>query len=119
MSDAGDLDHLPGARLGAALVPDLAAPNDGVCVAGVRHCESSGFHTFTRFLTLGLQFLFNNLVNPPVCVRPGLASVSAVEDDEERALLREEALEETATLPADLGASGYDVVPQATGVETR
>lgn len=54
-----------------------------------------------------------------MCVRPGLTSVSAVEDDEERALLREEALEETATLPADLGASGYDVVPQATGVETR
>jgi hypothetical protein len=61
------------------------------------------------------QFLFNNLVNPPACVRPPTApSATALQEDvagEERALLREEVLEETAALPADLGTSGYDVVP--------
>ncbi|KIJ43952.1 hypothetical protein M422DRAFT_779491 [Sphaerobolus stellatus SS14] len=54
-------------------------------------------------------FLFNNLINPPKIIRP------AVEAIEERgALLREDVLEETAALPADLGASGYDVVPPPT-----
>lgn len=55
-------------------------------------------------------FLFNNLVNPPACVRPAAAPV-----EEERALLRDEALDETAALPADLGTSGYDVVPAGHG----
>ncbi|KAF8579501.1 hypothetical protein K439DRAFT_1654580 [Ramaria rubella] len=54
-------------------------------------------------------FLFNNLVNPPACVRPPGPSVAA---EEERALLREGTLEETAVLPADLGTAGYDVVPE-------
>ncbi|KAF8484385.1 hypothetical protein JB92DRAFT_2821426 [Gautieria morchelliformis] len=61
-------------------------------------------------------FLFNNLVNPPACVRPpAVPSATALQEDvaaEERALLREEVLEETAALPADLGTSGYDVVPE-------
>lgn len=32
-------------------------------------------------------------------------------EPEERALLSEEALEETAALPADLGTSDYDAIP--------
>ena len=44
---------------------------------------------------------------------PRAANSAAAETaDEERGLLTEQALEETAALPADLGTSGYDVVPQ-------
>ena len=50
--------------------------------------------------------MFNSLVNPPKCLQP------PAPEPEERALLSEDALEETAGLPADLGTSGYDVVPQ-------
>ncbi|KAF8528214.1 hypothetical protein BU17DRAFT_38929 [Hysterangium stoloniferum] len=53
-------------------------------------------------------FLFNNLVNPPSCLRP---APTAAPIEEEGRLLREDALDETAVLPADLGTSGYDVVP--------
>ena len=58
--------------------------------------------------------MFNNLVNPPTFIRPATASPAQghATVEEERALLREEALEETAVLPADLGTSGYDVVPE-------
>lgn len=54
-------------------------------------------------------FLFNNLVNPPKFLRPHDAE--AEDTDERRALLANEALDETAVLPVDLGQSGYDVVP--------
>lgn len=54
-------------------------------------------------------FLFNNLVNPPACM--GTPPPSLPESDEEEALLSG-ALDETATLPVDLGQSGFDVVPQ-------
>jgi len=54
-------------------------------------------------------FLFNNLVNPPACM--GGSPPSLPESDEEEALLSG-ALDETAALPADLGQSGFDVVPQ-------
>ena len=54
-------------------------------------------------------FLFNNLVNPPKFLRP--RALDATTEDERRALLAREALDETAILPADLGQSGYDVVP--------
>ena len=43
---------------------------------------------------------------------PSVTSLQGEAVEEERALLREEALEETAVLPADLGTSGYDVVPE-------
>jgi hypothetical protein len=35
-------------------------------------------------------------------------------DDEDATLLSTDALDETARLPADLGTSGYDVVPTET-----
>ena len=56
-------------------------------------------------------------MNPPSFLLPSASAHSAAAEttDEERALLAEQALEETATLPADLGTSGYDVVPQTSG----
>ncbi|KAA1471279.1 hypothetical protein DENSPDRAFT_837241 [Dentipellis sp. KUC8613] len=66
-------------------------------------------------------FLFNNLVNPPRFIRPAEIAQPAESDaapllyDEEA----EEALEETAVLPADLGQSGYDVVPAEQLTRTR
>ncbi|KZT11542.1 uncharacterized protein LAESUDRAFT_720793 [Laetiporus sulphureus 93-53] len=61
-------------------------------------------------------FLFNNLVKLPLFLRPaaeGAAiSVPITEDVEEnRALLSEQVLDETAALPADLGQSGFDTLP--------
>ena len=54
--------------------------------------------------------MFNNLVNPPKFLRPRTEG-AAGPTDETRALLAHEALDETAALPADLGQSGFDVVP--------
>ncbi|KAJ7090047.1 hypothetical protein C8R43DRAFT_1050460 [Mycena crocata] len=54
-------------------------------------------------------FLFNNLVNPPRILRPSVAPAAT---PEEEGLLSSPVLDETATLPADLGQSGFDVVPQ-------
>ncbi|EJD53045.1 hypothetical protein AURDEDRAFT_110836 [Auricularia subglabra TFB-10046 SS5] len=59
-------------------------------------------------------FTFNNLVQPPKFLRPPQDAYEPVptEDPNERTrLLAEEHLDETARLPADLGQSGYDVVP--------
>lgn len=66
--------------------------------------------------------MFNDLYEPPSFLKPtvvpGITLTGATEDqidiesaDERRALLAGHALDETATLPADLGTSGYDVVP--------
>ena len=59
--------------------------------------------------------MFNNLVAPPPFVpRPSSAQaplLGAEEQEEEARALLEEHLDETAVLPADLGQSGYDVVP--------
>jgi len=57
-------------------------------------------------------FLFNNLVQPPSFLRspPALAS-PATGAEEGDALLAASALDESATLPADLGQSGFDVLP--------
>ncbi|KAF8610843.1 hypothetical protein BDV93DRAFT_517936 [Ceratobasidium sp. AG-I] len=60
-------------------------------------------------------FLFNNLVEPPAFIRPatrGSDAVAVENDEESRALLAEQHLNETAILPADAGQSGFDVVPQ-------
>ncbi|KAJ7046604.1 hypothetical protein C8F04DRAFT_1061091 [Mycena alexandri] len=54
-------------------------------------------------------FLFNNLVTPPKFLRPTPASADL---EEAEGLLTSPILDETATLPADLGQSGFDVVPQ-------
>ncbi|KAF8162918.1 hypothetical protein B0H34DRAFT_693440 [Crassisporium funariophilum] len=61
-------------------------------------------------------FLFNNLVPVPPCM-PGPRPLSAaaaerVDDEEEREGLLTNPLDETAALPADLGLSGFDVVPE-------
>jgi len=52
-------------------------------------------------------FLFNNLISPPC----SSAAPNTGDADEAQALLADEGLEETAVLPADLGQSGFDVVP--------
>jgi hypothetical protein len=67
------------------------------------------------------QFLFNNLVRPPPCIpMPAEEPATVGRDEEEREGLLSghvgrtrtgEGLDETAALPADLGLSGYDVVP--------
>ena len=60
------------------------------------------------------QFLFNHLVTPPRFLRPASerAATAPTEDEgETQALLAEEALEDTAALPSELGRSGFDVVP--------
>jgi len=53
-------------------------------------------------------FLFNNLVSPPWKTATGNVRLG---DAEETEGLLASPLEETAALPADLGQSGYDVVP--------
>ncbi|KAJ7752026.1 hypothetical protein B0H16DRAFT_1547144 [Mycena metata] len=54
-------------------------------------------------------FLFNNLVTPPKFLRPPPPSADL---EEAEGLLSSPILDETATLPADLGQSGFDVIPQ-------
>jgi len=80
--------------------------------------------SFLQVIGFGLlvygTFLFNNLVSPPSFIRPstspledeGLVAGRNLEDrEEERALLSERVLRDTAVLPADLGQSGFDVEP--------
>ncbi|KAF8626297.1 hypothetical protein AX15_004967 [Amanita polypyramis BW_CC] len=56
-------------------------------------------------------FLFNDLIAIPVCIpRPQFSPIG--EDEENQALIRQ-SLDETAALPADLGQSGFDVIPEA------
>ncbi|KAI9064238.1 hypothetical protein FKP32DRAFT_1570517 [Trametes sanguinea] len=59
-------------------------------------------------------FLFNRLVRPPRFLRPRSEDVPAAPTEDEgetQTLLAEEALEDTAILPSELGRSGFDVVP--------
>ncbi|KAJ2979774.1 hypothetical protein NUW54_g11092 [Trametes sanguinea] len=59
-------------------------------------------------------FLFNRLVRPPRFLRPRSDDVPAAPTEDEgetQTLLAEEALEDTAILPSELGRSGFDVVP--------
>jgi len=64
-----------------------------------------------------LQFLFNNLVNPPAFLRPTPNLNTAAEEAD--ALLASSRLDESATLPADLGQSGYDVLPSNEHVKAK
>lgn len=84
------------------------------CVAR-RHSTPPGV---LRNLPL-IQFLFNNLVRPPRFLRPSEAAADAGVEDEDAQLLSADALDETARLPADLGTSGYDVVPAETQGASR
>ncbi|KAF9227866.1 hypothetical protein BS17DRAFT_857417 [Gyrodon lividus] len=70
-------------------------------------------------------FMFNNLVHPPTFLRPSPTAIApaTVEAEEAEALLASSRLDESATLPVDLGQSGYDVLPadehvKASGVST-
>ncbi|KAJ7273538.1 hypothetical protein B0H12DRAFT_1089900 [Mycena haematopus] len=72
----------------------------------ISFCKSSAFHCWCKYGT----FLFNNLVTPPKFLAPPAAP--SVDPEEAEGLLTEPILDETATLPADLGQSGFDVVPQ-------
>lgn len=54
-------------------------------------------------------FLFNNLISPPC--KSAVETVHLPESEETEGLLSSP-LDETAALPADLGQSGFDVVPQ-------
>jgi len=59
-------------------------------------------------------FLFNNLVSVPPCI-PGPRVSQPTErlaDPEESEALLSASLDETAALPAELGQSGFDVVPE-------
>jgi len=56
-------------------------------------------------------FLFNNLVTPPPCVKPPVTLAEGEYQPLRTSEDAQEALDETAALPADLGTSGYDVVP--------
>ncbi|PPQ77587.1 hypothetical protein CVT25_011379 [Psilocybe cyanescens] len=66
-----------------------------------------------QVLGFSLLFLFNNLVTAPPClpVPSPEAPLTRVSDEEEREGLLAAPLDETAALPADLGQSGFDVVP--------
>ncbi|KAH6919043.1 hypothetical protein BKA70DRAFT_40223 [Coprinopsis sp. MPI-PUGE-AT-0042] len=83
------------------------------------------------FLVYG-TFMFNSLVRPPPCIPMPPAEPAAVgRDEEEREGLLSgrvgsrsrtrtgEVLDETAALPADLGQSGYDVVPAGQHAQAR
>jgi len=63
------------------------------------------------FLVYG-TFLFNNLVSVPPCLPKPIPETAAPEEDEESQVLLRQSLDETAALPADLGRSGFDVVPE-------
>lgn len=58
-------------------------------------------------------FLFNSIVSIPICIpRPRQSPLQEGIDVEEAQGLLANSIDETAALPADLGQSGYDVVPQ-------
>ncbi|KAH8107183.1 hypothetical protein BXZ70DRAFT_885192 [Cristinia sonorae] len=64
-------------------------------------------------------FLFNGLVNPPSFLpwlrpphtAPDSSPTLVEQEEESRHLLAEHTLDETAALPADLGQSGFDIIP--------
>ncbi|PIL23824.1 transporter [Ganoderma sinense ZZ0214-1] len=58
-------------------------------------------------------FMFNHLVAPPSFLRPPTEANTPpnLDQSETQTLLADEALEDTAVLPSDLGLSGFDVVP--------
>lgn len=110
-------EHLAGeprARLGGARVAHLGAAGARVRAAGVWHGASRVL--FTKCLCRSrfrLQFMFNSLVKLPAFLRPPVEGPApAAEDAEEnRALLAEHTLDESAVLPAELGQGGYDALP--------
>lgn len=80
----------------------------------IRHSESSASWSRSYSNRIRIpQFVFNNLVKPPPCI-PGARAEAAVppSDPAEVEGLLTSPLDETAALPADLGQSGFDVVPE-------
>jgi hypothetical protein len=66
-----------------------------------------------------LQFLFNNLVAVPSCLATSLPVPSQELSDEEADRILSASLDETALLPADLGQSGFDVLPNDEHAHSR
>ncbi|KAF9050643.1 hypothetical protein BDZ89DRAFT_1154143 [Hymenopellis radicata] len=62
-------------------------------------------------------FMFNGLVRAPFCLAPHVNPEAEFDAGEAERLLSSP-LDETATLPADLGQSGYDVVPDGQHMKT-
>jgi len=62
-------------------------------------------------------FVFNNLVSPPPCI-PGPTPFIESDAEEAEGLLSP-TLEETAALPANLGQSGFDVLPEGEHVQAQ
>ncbi|KAG9318528.1 hypothetical protein JVU11DRAFT_619 [Chiua virens] len=73
-----------------------------------------------QVLGFSLLFLFNNLVQPPSFLRPPpTPTTPATGVEEAEAFLTASVLDESATLPADLGQSGFDVLPADEHVRTE
>ncbi|KAI6150723.1 hypothetical protein BKA82DRAFT_4118987 [Pisolithus tinctorius] len=67
-------------------------------------------------------FLFNSLVKPPSFLLPIRTPIAAAEDidaEEAEDLLASSRLDESAVLPADLGQSGFDVLPANEHVKVK
>lgn len=63
--------------------------------------------------------MFNNLVEPPSFLRLAPTHIEPRTGTEEtEAFIAPSSLEESATLPADLGQSGFDVLPADEHVKT-
>ncbi|THH13839.1 hypothetical protein EW146_g6428 [Bondarzewia mesenterica] len=132
LSYARHLDREFGIGMGGARVARLTSASRGFRVASVRNGVFF-FHPPPHLLLILFisrvcvstrmpltQFLFNNLVNAPRFLRPSTQTAPLLVSDEtlaepflssETNEEREEVLDETAELPADLGQSGFDVVP--------
>jgi hypothetical protein len=111
VQDAVHLDCQFGAGLGEASFPDFVAPSTRFLAFGV-----SSFSCICASLTIEYRygtFCFNNLVRPPPCIPvPTEATAQPEASPEEAEGLLSSSLDETAALPADLGQSGFDVVPE-------
>ncbi|KAG6831307.1 hypothetical protein H0H92_011514 [Tricholoma furcatifolium] len=93
------------------MVDNSAVLYSGIAIA----CSIAFFNYFG--LSVTRHFLFNNLISTPSCLPGPPPATSPIritdeEDNEADALLSSSVLDETAALPADLGQSGFDVIPE-------
>jgi hypothetical protein len=99
--------------VGEAIVPDIAIAGSRVFftrvsgILGFQIISTSCSRALHRYGT----FVFNNLVSPPPCI-PGPTPFIESDTEEAEGLLSSPILEETAALPANLGQSGFDVLPE-------
>ncbi|KAG6821183.1 hypothetical protein H0H93_005403 [Arthromyces matolae] len=90
--------------------------NAPVLYSGIAIAFSIAFFNYFG-LSVTRHFVFNNLITPPSCLPGPPPPTSPIriaddEDEESNALLSSSVLDETAALPADLGQSGFDVIPE-------